>query len=208
VQYRKLQDLICFGMVPLFAAASYGALPLYGYLLNPRVAWLLLLPTVLLSIGYFMYTTVGVPYTFTISIGKPDIASSSNARALFVVIPVTTVLVLYFGLVGAACSWIVYHLFLYSYMIPRICREGLEVPAWTWYRHLSRVALLVALTYGVAWIVVVVPLGYSTASLVAGYILASLAFTGGAYLLMGPELRGTIRLLPRRLLLRGVGGAS
>ena len=206
VQYRKLQDLICYGMLPLFAAVAFGALPLYGYLFNLKVAWLLLLPTVLLSLGFFLNATVNVPYTLSVAIGRPQIASRSNALALLVVLPVTTVLVVLYGLVGAACSWIAYHLFLYAYMIPRMCRECLLVSSWSWYGHVARVLALAALAYGSAWVLFVVPASYSTLSLVVGYLAASVVFLAGALLLMGPELRETIWRLPRRLLIGGAGG--
>jgi len=78
VQYRKLQDLICYGMVPLFAAASFGALPVYTYLFNRQVAWLLLLPNALLCLGFFMSATVIIPYTFAIAVGRPDNLSPSG----------------------------------------------------------------------------------------------------------------------------------
>src|SRR5258708_197959 len=124
-QYRKLQDLVCYGMVPLFAAAVFGAAPVYAYLFNRQVAQVLLLPTALLCVGYFMSATIRIPYTFSVASGRPDIASRSNLVALFVVIPVTTTSIYLYGLTGAASSWIVYHIFLYAYMIPRICRECL-----------------------------------------------------------------------------------
>jgi len=208
VQYRKLQDLMCYGLAPLFAAAVFGALPLFGYLFNPQVAWLLLLPAFLLSLGFFMNATVNVPYTFSIAIGRPQIASRSNGLALLVVLPVTTVLVVTFGLVGAACSWIVYHLFLYAYMIPRICRECLEVGNWTWYRHLARVLALAGAAYGLAWLFLVVPNHYSLPALAAAYVAASILFLAGALLLIGPELRETIWGLPRRLMIGRAGGVQ
>ena len=185
VQYRKLQDLICYGVLPLFAAVVFGALPLYGYLFNRQVAWLLLLPTALLSLGFFMSATVNVPYTFSVAVGRPQIASGSNALALLVVLPATTILVVLFGITGAACSWVVYHLFLYLYMIPRICHECLNVPARAWYLHIGRVLGLAAVAYGAAWALIAVPTSYSTIALLAAYLAGSLAFAMGAFFLVG-----------------------
>src|SRR5260370_21718220 len=155
VQYRKLQDLICYGMVPLFAAAAFGALPVYTYLFNRPVAWLLLAPNALLCLGFFMSATVIIPYTFAVAVGRPDIASRSNVLALIVVIPATTGLIYEFGLIGAASSWVVYHLFLYTYMVPRICRECLLVTRFSWYAPILRILGLAAITYGSAWVLVV-----------------------------------------------------
>jgi len=199
IQYRKLQDLICYGMVPLFTAAVFGAIPIYSYLFNRQVAEALLLPTALLCVGYFMSATVLIPYTFSVASGRPDIASRSNLIALFAVIPVTTTAIYFFGLTGAATSWVVYHLFLYGYMIPRICRECLLISTRSWYAHVVRVFGVSALTYGAVWILVVIPNSYSLTALIVAYVAASLVFLGVAFLMIGSDLRETIRRLRPRI---------
>ena len=199
IQYRKLQDLISYGMIPLFAAAIFGATPVYSYLFTHQVAALLLLPTALLCLGFFMYSSVNIPYTFSVAVGRPEIASRTNVMALFVVIPVTTTLIYLYGLTGAASSWVVYQLFVYAYMIPRICRECLFIRPLSWYAHIAKVLGLAAVTYGSLWVLVVVPYGHSTEALVIAYVVASAAFLAGAFLLIGPELRETVLGLRRRL---------
>ena len=206
-QYRRVQDFVGFGMVALYAAACFGAIPIYTYLFNRQVAWLLLLPTALLCIGFFMYSTVNVPYTFSVASGRPDIASRSYAFAVLIVIPVTTTLVFLFGLTGAATSWIIYELFLYGYMIPRIYRECLQIGARSFYAHVFKVVALAAVTYGSAWLLIVVPNSYSTLPLAIAYAVASAAFLAGAFFLVGSELRETIVRIPRLLVVRKATGA-
>jgi O-antigen/teichoic acid export membrane protein len=206
-QYRRLQDLVTFGMVIPFTAATFAALPLYAYLFDRQAANILLLPTALLCLGFFMGATVNIPYTVSVAIGKPYIASRTNVFALFVVIPVATALIYFFGLTGAAGTWVVYNLFVYAYMIPRICRECLGIPIWSWYVQLVKVIALAAVTYGSVWLLVVIPLSYSVVALAIGYVVASVAFLLIALRLMGPQLRGTILQLPRRLRPREVGTA-
>ncbi|MHB8612742.1 MAG: oligosaccharide flippase family protein [Candidatus Dormibacteraceae bacterium] len=202
LQYRKLQDLISFGLVPVFAAATFGAMPLYTYLFSRSTASVLLLPTALLCLGFFMAGTINVPYTLAIAMGKPQIASRANVVALFVVLPITALLIYFNGLVGAGSSWVVYYVFLYAYMIPKICRECLGMKTWSWYAHIARVLALAAITYGLVWLLVVVPHSYSTTAIVISYLAASIFFLAGAFLLIGPDLRSTIRLLPQRFILR------
>src|SRR5207248_5915560 len=86
---------------------SFAALPLFSYLFNPSAAHLLLLPTALLCLGWYMNGTLNVPYVFSLAAGKPEISSRSNFLALFIVLPITFVLVLTLGLTGAALSWVV-----------------------------------------------------------------------------------------------------
>ncbi len=202
-QYIKLQDFMCFGTVLPYTAACFGAMPLYTYLFNRQVALSLVLPTVLLCLGFYMMATVSIPYTFSVATGRPDIASRSNVIALFVVIPATTVLIYFFGISGAASSWVIYHLFVYVYMIPKICRQCLHIPTWTWYLHVAKVLVLAAATYGSMWFLVVLPHSYSLLASCLAYIAATIVFLVGAFVLIGSDLRATIWQLPRKLALRG-----
>lgn len=203
-QYRKLQDLVTFGMAPLFAAVPFAALPVYGYLFNRQVAAMLLLPTALLCLGFFMGSTINIPYTLSIAVGKPNIASRSNLLALFVVVPVTTTLIYLLGLIGAALSWVVYYLFVYANMIPRICRECLGISPMSWYAGIAKALALSAVTYGSVWLLVVIPNSQSTLALAIAYAAGTVAFVAGTLLLIGPDLRGTVWRLPSLILGRQV----
>lgn len=197
LQYRKLHDLLSFVTVPIFAAITFAALPLFSYLFNPAVARALLLPTALLCLGWYMNGTLNVPYVFSLAAGKPQISSRSNFLALFIVLPITFVLVFTLGLTGAALSWVVYHVWAYAYAIRRICRECLEMPPATWYAHIARIGALVAATYGTAFLLDRLLLPESIAAIVLAYVLGSLAFAIGGYLLIGDELRESLLRLRR-----------
>ena len=206
VQYRKLQDLMAYGMGLVFAAAAFGAVPLYSYLFTRQVAFELLLPTAILCLGFFMNSSMIVPYTFSVAVGRPDIASRASVLALFIVIPTTITLVYLFGLTGAATSWVVYQVFLYVYLVPRICRRCMHIPTGSWFLHILKVLVLAAATYCSAWMGIAVPHSYSVFALAIAYVLASLVFVVGAYLLIGRDLRETISTLPYRLRVRGAAG--
>lgn len=196
-QYRKLQDLVCFATVPLFAAVIFSAIPLFTFLFNANAARMLLLPAVFLCVGFYMNGALTIPYAFSLAAGRPDISARSNFYAMFIVLPTTVLLVHFFGLNGAGFSWIFYHLFAYAYVVPRICRECLESSTLRWYSQVLRVMLLAALTYGAAWIIGVSRAHYSTMQLALAYISASSLFAFGAFALMGPELRLTVFSLVR-----------
>jgi len=188
-QYRKLQDLLCFGIVPIFAAFPFVTVPLFTYVLNAQAARMLLLPTTFLSLGFYMNGTLTIPYVFSLAAGKPEIAARSNFYALFCVLPVTVALVYFFGLSGAGFSLVLYYCFAYVYAVPRICSECLEITAWKWYVELLRIVVLCGLTYGVAWIILDASSNSSFALSVLAYGLASVLFFFAAYLSIGTELR-------------------
>lgn len=195
-QYRKLQDMLCYGTVPLFAGVCFAALPVYAYVFNTAAAWLLLIPTVLLSLGTFMNGTTSIPYMLSIAVGRPDIGLKTNLLAMVIVLPITALLIYRVGLVGAGLSWVVYNVVLYVYMIPRICRNCLHTPTLDWFAHVGKVFAVSAATYGIAWIAIVVPSGYSLVGCVIGYAVATIAFGAAALFLIGPDLKSTIRSLP------------
>jgi O-antigen/teichoic acid export membrane protein len=194
-QYRKLQDLLCYATVPLFAAIPFAARPVFTFALNAQAAQMLLWPITFLCVGFCMNATLSVPYVFSLAVGKPQIAARSNYYALFAALPVTVLLVYKFGIAGAGFSWIFYHLFTYAYLVPRVCSECLDMPVVKWYIHVFRVFGLAALTYGGAWAIIALAGPFTVRSLALGYICASLAYVAAAYRLLGDELRATLRRL-------------
>jgi O-antigen/teichoic acid export membrane protein len=188
-QYRPLQDLVCLATVPAYAAIVFAAGPLFTYLLNAEAARLLLLPVAFLCLGFYMNGTLQVPYVASLAVGKPQITARLNFYALFVILPSTTLLVFRFGIAGAGFSWVAYHLFAYAYAVPLICAECLGTSLAGWYAHVLRVAVLAAGTYGVAWAIVVSLDAQNLMALAMAYVGASLVYLGGAYALVGSELR-------------------
>ena len=198
-QYRKLQDILCFGTVPLFGIIPFAVLPVFGFIFNPDVARMLLLPITFLTLGFYMNGALNVPYVFSLAVGKPEISAKSNFLALFIVLPVTGILIYFFGLTGAGFSWVFYHLFAYSYAVPRICSECLKISAWKWYRHILKIFTLITLTYGLAWTINEFIGNRSILSLALAYAGGSIAFLISAYFMIGDELRNTLLQLPKTL---------
>lgn len=191
-QFNKLQDLICYGTVPLFAAIPFVARPLFTTIFNSNSAHLLLLPVTFLCIGFYMNGSLVTLYIFSIAAGRPDIAARLNLYALFAVLPVTAALIYFFGLNGAGFSWVFYHLFAYAYQVPSTCRECLNASPWTWFAKVLGIFGLVAITYGSTWTVLFLcGLDYGLLFPVLAYGIATIAFVAVAYRLVGEELRGS-----------------
>ena len=191
-QYRKLQDLLCFGTVPLLGAIPFAVLPVFGFIFNSDVARMLLLPITFLTLGFYMNGTLNVPYVFSLAVGKPEISAKSNFLALFIVLPATGILIYFFGLVGAGFSWVFYHIFAYAYAVPRICSKCLGISVWKWYEHIIKIFALIILTYGLAWTINEFIGNHSIFSLSIAYIMGSIAFLIGAYFMIGDELNRTL----------------
>jgi len=188
-QYRLLQSFVVYGTAPLFGAMAFAALPTLTFVFNRSVATSLLFPVVLLCLGFYMNGTLSLPYYLTLATGKPEIPARQNLLALPIVLPVVIASVAAFGLVGAAFSWVFYHLFAYAYTVPRICREVLGSQAWSWYAPVGRTAGLVTASYGLAALVIALLGGPSTPMLAIGYALATAVYAVGAYLVAWPTVR-------------------
>ncbi len=190
--YKKFHDLVCFGTIPLFAAVPFAAVPLFSRVFDPHAAQMLLLPATFLCIGYYMNGALTAPYVVSLAVGRPDITARQNFAGLFVVLPASVIAIYFFGLNGAGFSWVVYHLFAYSYGLPRICRECLGMPVRAWYWHVFRVLGSAILIYGCAWMALASLGAFSITALAAAYVGATLVYGVVAFWIMGEELRQRI----------------
>jgi O-antigen/teichoic acid export membrane protein len=202
-QYRKLQDLVCYGTLPLFTGICFAALPVYTYVFNAGVAERLLLPTLFLALGSWMNATIHMPYMLALAMDRPQIVARLNLYALIAVLPVTIVLIFLFGLPGAGFSWVFYHLFAYAYMVPIICRECLKSQPLDWYLHVVKALALAILAYGPAWVLVLATDPRSFPIVILAYVAGTAAFGLGSYVFIGADLRHTLQKLPKSLVVRG-----
>jgi O-antigen/teichoic acid export membrane protein len=190
--YKKIQDFICFGTAPLFAAVPFAVLPFFSRVFNPHAAQTLLLPATFLCIGYYMNGTLTTPYFVSLAMGRPDIGARQSALALFIVPPVSAIAIYRFGLNGAGFSWVIYHIYAYSYGLPRVCRECLGIPPRTWYWHVLRILGSAMLIYGGAWMGLAALGSFSVVYLTLAYGVATLLYCAVAFWMMGDDLRRTI----------------
>jgi len=193
LQYRKLQDLVCYGTLPIFTGIIFAAVPVYTYVFNAGVAQRLLLPTAFLALGTWMNATISIPYMLSVAMGKQRIAMRTTVLAIVFVLPVTVLLIYRLGLNGAALSWVYYHVFAYAYMVPRICRECLGTRPVAWFQHAAKAFGIGVAIDGLAWVVLVMPNEASLPIVVVAYVIATLVFAPIGLLLIGPDLRFTLR---------------
>jgi O-antigen/teichoic acid export membrane protein len=190
--YQKIQGLITYGTVLVFAAVPFAALPLFSRIFDMPSAHRLLLPATFLCIGYYMNGAITAPYVVSLAMGRPDITARQNVLALFIVPPVSAVAIYFFGLSGAGLSWVIYHVYTYSYGLPRICRECLRIEPRVWYWQVFRIMGSAFLIYGSAWGLLSWVGNFTLPALVAGYVAASLIYCAAAVGMMDESLRATI----------------
>ncbi|MBD3289157.1 oligosaccharide flippase family protein [candidate division KSB1 bacterium] len=188
-QYNKLQDVITFSIVPILALIPFFALPFFTYIFDSEVAKLLHLPIALLAFGFFLHGTIRMPQLFATVINKPEITVKANFYSLFIVLPATGLLIYKYGLVGAGVAYVSRMLFHYAYTIPKYYRICLDIPVKNFYVHISRLLLLIAGSYLATWLILVWFGDLTLPMLIASYIVASLLFLIGGYILFGDMIR-------------------
>jgi O-antigen/teichoic acid export membrane protein len=191
-QYKKLQDIICIGNVPILALVAFSAFPVFSYIFNKEIAAMLLLPTVFLCCGSYLYSAYRLPISYAIAMGKTEIPRNTNFFSLFVIIPLTIILIYYWGLTGAALVLICRVTFLYLYAIPKICAECFKFSAVEWYRHLLRIFFLAIISYGGAGFLLDMVRTISVLSLFLMYLMATSCFLIFCYFLIGNDLRESL----------------
>jgi O-antigen/teichoic acid export membrane protein len=207
-QYRRLQDLVCYGMVPIFAGVIFAARPLFTYLLDARAARILLLPTALLCLGWYMNGTLNMPAAVSLAADRPDIGAKQNLYALFIVTPVTALLIWKWSLVGAGLSLVLYHFYAYSYGARRVAGECLGIRPQEWYAHVAKAVALAGATYGLAWGILEATSHGSIIMLICGYLAGTAAFLAVAYVSVGEELREGLTTWRRRTAATSLGSLA
>jgi len=198
-QYRKLHELLCFSTGPIFALIPFALLPLYSFMLNREAAKLLLVPTTLLCLGFYIRGAIRIQHTFAVASGKPEIAVKTNLLAVLTVTPTSISLIYYFGMTGAALSWILYNVFNALYAIPRIYKECIKIPVREWYFQMLKVLSLIVSVYGVAWFSLYLIDNYSLLSLTVAYLIATIIFLAASYKMIGQELRDQLLITSKSL---------
>jgi len=201
--YIKVQDLICFATIPVFAAVPFAAIPVFSRVFDLHSAHLLLLPTTFLCLGTYMNGTLTAPFVVSLAVGRPDITARQNVIALFVVVPASAFAIYFFGLNGAGFCWVFYHIYAYCYGLPQICRECLGMTARVWYWHVLRILAFALLIYGSAWVIVGTLGRPSIPYFSVAYLLATVLYCTVALEMMGKELRDRIKAFLSPLRLKG-----
>lgn len=191
--FRKLQDLICFMTVPAFVLIPIFARHIFSFTFNDTVSSQLLLPTILLSLGFYMNGTISIYYKLVLAVGRPEIIVRLSRYTLFL-IPLATLLFVYFwGLVGAGLGWVLYPFFYYVYGIPVIYSAGgIGEPPRVFYSRLIRILILTIMSYGLMLMIIFYFNFSSIFALTVASIVGSFVYCVGAYFMAGDELRESI----------------
>lgn len=193
-EYRDLQHLVLYVMAAVFAVAPFAAHPITALVFGEATddvgaIWLLL------AIGFYMNATINMPYTLSLALGRPGIALALNAWALILVLPLTVLLVTRWGTVGAAASWVIYHVLAYAYAVPRFARECIGQRPIEWYGGVASYALPAAAVYGAMWLAAVYLLDASVLALGAAYAVGTAVYGMIGWTRLPEEVRDDARSL-------------
>jgi O-antigen/teichoic acid export membrane protein len=164
--------------------------PLLSAWVNPSVAIAASTPLALLALGSWAAAGAACAYQITIATGFTRIAlrmSFISAPFYFIVL---YVLVIKFGINGAAMAWLLLNIFYVVFFIPIVHRQILDLDLGeSLIKIILSFALLSLLTFGTAYCVLMV---INTPSHITEFILygaSSLLYVAGGYFLLGDNLQ-------------------
>ena len=70
ITYDRMHDLVPFGTLPLYAGLIFAASPLYLSLFGPAGAQLLV-PSMVLALGFYLNGALTMPYVYSLASGRP-----------------------------------------------------------------------------------------------------------------------------------------
>ena len=188
-QYHKMQDIVSYSVVPMFALLIYAFHPLFSFVFNADIARELFVPGLLLCLSTFLQATLTVPYIFALATGNSGITAKQKVFDLIIVPPLAIAFTYWWGLVGAALSIVILNILHIIYGLRRTVRECLKFGMWDWYFPFIKVLTLFLLCYGVPWLIIEMLGDFSLVSLLIGYIAGSCGFCVGGYLAVHEETR-------------------
>ena len=198
-QYGKLQEILCFALVPVLFFVLFFAKFLFIFMFDIEIAGILLLPTICLIVSTYMYGTLVLPHIVALSLGNPGIAVKQNFYGIFVVLPITILLIYFFGLTGAAVSKIVYYGFAYFYSVRRICFECFKSLPKLWYKEVIKPISLSVITYVTPLLVLTFLKIELLLVQIIVYFCTTIAFSIGTYFIVSEENRKLISRLGNKL---------
>lgn len=189
-RYHKLNDLVCFASLPLYATVAYSVGPVFSGLFSSGAARSLQLPVALLALGFFMNSSVSALYISALGMGEARVVARVNVFTTCLVFPIVVVLTHVVGLVGASLSWLLYGVVTFVIMIPRLSVACLGTSPWAWFKRSARI-LPSTVTFVGGWVILDL-LGPDRVVVVVACLAATLLLHLVLSLfLVGPELRST-----------------
>lgn len=196
-RFFSIQDILIYGLVPVYVAIVFLALPLFTALLDEVKARTLILPILFLSLAFYLNGLLKLFNTYVSANGKPIFILRGIILMLFVAVPATVLLINKYGMAGAAFSWVMISITGACYMVPVVYLKELHKPIrlWLWPVFLASVA--VCITYLPAWLMAYSISNTGPVTYVSFYIAATLIYSIAALNLSTGGLRNVLlKLFP------------
>lgn len=160
---------------------------------NPDAAAAAAMPLALLAVGFFGSAAASNAYQLTVASSRANIALRISVLTALPYAAALYLLISWLGIAGAALAWLLLNLGYVVFLVPQVHREILRTPVTPYLlKILLPFGLLACCTFGLARMVVdTLPL-VSPAG-IAIFASTLVVYTLLGYLLLGPELRHSVR---------------
>ncbi len=185
--FFTLQDCLIFLTPPIFVFVIYFSDLIFKLILNSHEAKILQLPIILLCISFYLNVTLRLLRTYSFATNKPNYIIKSDTIALFLITPITILLIIYKGIIGASFSWILFYLVGSLVIVPKVYSIEFSRSGLKWFKSVITSIILSLLVYIPGWFIFY---SYFRNNYIIGllcYLIASIIYTTIAFNFMSCE---------------------
>jgi O-antigen/teichoic acid export membrane protein len=146
--YDKIQDLVVFSSVPLFAAAVYVGLPGLSFIFDTATAQDLFAPFLFLCLGLYLNAVLTIPQIFTLACGNSGIEAKQHILDALIYPAAAFFLILEYGLVGASLAMVLLQSLHVLYGLRRSYKECFKRSYLGFCLHQAKILLFACLVFG------------------------------------------------------------
>lgn len=198
-QYDTANRVTLFstGLV-LFTLLFFGE-PILRLWVNSEAAAGAWRPLCMLAVGFWLSASVSNAYNAGVACRQPGLLLSISAISAVLYVPVLYSSIHFWGIDGAAASWLLLNFVYVLVIVPTVHRRILHLPVASWYSEtLFPFAILGVSSFGCARLIsnyFSLPMGYDLIMILPALIV----YVGIGYFLVGEIVRTSIIQLCRRL---------
>ncbi len=191
-RYDLLQELICYGSIPMVSAILYFHGELFTFLFDASVAESITPVVLMLSVAMFLQLSFMMTHYFVLAQGQERLTLHQSAINVLVSLPTALLAIYYLGLNGAGLAFLLSRLFVLAYAVPIVARECFQRSTLLWLRPLLGALLLGLVSYGAVYGLMKMFIGYGGVESLVAYMVATMLFLLMAWRRIIPSLRSRI----------------
>ena len=199
-RYDVASRMVVFVTGAIFFPLLFFGDTLLSIWVGPNAAAGASLPLAILAAGYWLSCVASNPSTLAVACRKPQLPLQVTAICALFYVPLLYVLIVNWGIVGAAIAWVCLFGSCTLILIPIVHRQLLGITSVPWYANVVLPTVLLRLcTFGAVKVAVAYAEFSQVGSNFAAIIFAATIYSGAGLFFVGVEVRTFMLTMARRI---------